>query len=233
MKKNEPRPKMPWSNSTNSLSSTESGPTSYVAGLARPPKGSRSHSSFGRNSVTNTHYADSLDLPSTHEVKSIKSVDNIPTVKPEVTRMDKLWTDIDVLDDVRNMSEEVKNRSSFFTKEFDEKLNEMKEIQSRLCEVVVRQDLTSNTNDLFRIHHLEKLSTAEKNQSKLEKEPPKISDDDLLSNIIEDNNVDLNKALYRKQNFEEMSRYVEDVYTHLEALGEKMKDFDSTTRDLW
>lgn len=70
---------------------------------------------------------------------SIRTVDKILSSKPSVTYMDKLWTQIDVLDDVKRMSEEVKRNRSFFNDRFDAELEKLKLLQNKLLEVMSRQ----------------------------------------------------------------------------------------------
>lgn len=69
----------------------------------------------------------------------IRLTDNVPTARPSVHYADKLWTQIDVLDDVKNMSNQVKLRESFFNDDFNEELNRLKASQNKLLAVLAAQ----------------------------------------------------------------------------------------------
>lgn len=87
--------------------------------------------------------------------ESVRTVDRLLTTRPSVTHMDKLWTQIDVLDDVKKMSDEVKQLGSFFNDKFDAELEALKRNQTQLLEVMARQhydtedDRGRNLNEFF------------------------------------------------------------------------------------
>ncbi|CAH6722656.1 hypothetical protein CLIB1444_10S03378 [[Candida] jaroonii] len=150
---------------------------------------------------TNTEY---------YENQSLRTLDQIPSVKPSITYSDKLWTQIDVLDDVKTMSQQVKEKGSFFNDQFNEDLNKLKQSQEKLIEVMADDNFV--TNDNFK-RQKERYKTDEYKKDKFHSK--------------NDNSV------YKKKNFDEINNYVNNVKDNLDKVGESMKNFEDTTRDLW
>lgn len=110
-----------------------------------------------RLSRTNTN-TNTQDMQSMMDNESIRTIDKLLTAKPNVTYADKLWTQIDVLDDVKRMSDEVKEKGSFFNEEFNQKLNNLKDLQNKLLEVMSGQHFNSESEQEHR-KQLYKLNT--------------------------------------------------------------------------
>ncbi|QEL63457.1 hypothetical protein CJJ09_005659 [Candidozyma auris] len=80
------------------------------------------------------------------DTQSLRTIDQLSTARPSVTMSDKLWTQIDVLDDVKRMAQDVRERGTFLNEEFGQKLVEMKEAQQRLLDVMNRhQELSEKS----------------------------------------------------------------------------------------
>lgn len=214
----------------NSISSTSSvGPTGHNF-THKPTKSGSSTTRLSRSNSNNTE----LD---SNDIQSIKTTDRIPPAKPSVTYLDKLWTQIDVLDDVKNMSDQVRLKGSFFNDKFNEELKELKQLQNRLFEVMSKQHFSSYSDKDYQ-KQLYKLNVATPNAStpQLLK---KITDEgtnpvnEKLTEFFENDAQDLKHLLYKKKNFDAITHYVEDIKASLDNVGESMKKFDESTRDLW
>lgn len=107
--------------------------------------------------------------------------------------MDKLWTQIDVLDDVKRMSEEVKQNRSFFNDRFDDELEKLKFLQYKLLEVMARQHFnndeeTEHQKQLYRLNtmHPDEESTNLVHKRKDEIPEKNETDPEELSKIQQD-----------------------------------------------
>ncbi|ODV80002.1 uncharacterized protein CANTADRAFT_49404 [Suhomyces tanzawaensis NRRL Y-17324] len=197
--------------------------------------------SGSRLSRTNTNVTDAgASAAPPNDSHSIRTVDKIPSARPSVSYLDKLWTQIDVLDDVKTMSGEVRSKGSFFNDKFDAELKRLKQLQNRLLETLATQQF-NNSSKLEHRKQLSRLNTMN--------EPiPQVSTSTSASATGEDKKRqekateffgmdDLSKysqdILYRKQNFEEMNQYVAEIKDNLDRVGENMKKFDESTRELW
>lgn len=200
----------------------------------RVPGTSPSHT---RASLTSGYYNNRLSRTNTTETgpaasinESVRTMDKLPTAKPTITQMDKLWTQIDVLDDVNRMSEEVRVKGSFFNESFEAKLIELKQLQSNLLQVMSRQHANEGESqqDATResSEHLAKVQEEEPETDTTKHE--KLNQ--FFNKISNEND---NHMLYRKTNFDEMNDYVENIRINLQKVGESMKNFDETTKDLW
>ncbi|KAI5969898.1 hypothetical protein CANMA_001040 [Candida margitis] len=96
-----------------------------------------------------------------HDNQSIQSIDKIPSAKPSVTYSDKLWTQIDVLDDVKRMAKESKVKDTLFNEKYIQKLAKLKESQDQLLQTMsALQTEDMNTNEAQK-QELYQLKTAE------------------------------------------------------------------------
>lgn len=213
-----------------SISSTSSiGPTGFNINH----RANKSASSTARLSQTNTNNTDTYS----NDVQSIKTIDRLPTAKPSVTYLDKLWTQIDVLDDVKNMSNQVRLKGTFFNDKFNEELEKLKSLQNKLFEVMSNQHFKSYSDKDYQ-KQLYKLNVATPNASTPQllnqiSEKERNPQNERLTEFFANDVEDLKHLLYKKQNFDEISQYVEDVRVNLDNVGQSMKKFDESTRDLW
>ncbi|KAI5957115.1 hypothetical protein KGF54_000043 [Candida jiufengensis] len=122
----------------------QNAPNSSKSNLLKPT----STASQYRLSRTNTNTTNEAYL--NYDNNSIQTIDKIPSVKPSVTYSDKLWTQIDVLDDVKKLSEEVKTRGSFFNNKFNNELSKLKQSQIELLRTMSNAKFNdmNNTNEL-------------------------------------------------------------------------------------
>lgn len=157
---------------------------------------------------------DALSLTST--------LDRIRTAKPNATYADNLWTQIDVLDDVKHMSDEVRTKGTFFNDKFTDELAKLKKTQNRLIETMIAEndkgiELTGTTRPAG---------------------VPSGSDDDAeIGEKVEDfftgNLREQQELLHRRHNFDGIKRFVDEVEDHLANVGKAMREFDESTRDHW
>lgn len=220
-------PHNPYNTSVSSASSL--GPTGHNINH----KANRSGSSTTRLSQSNTNNTETY----TNDVHSLKTTDRLPTAKPSVTYLDKLWTQIDVLDDVKNMSHQVRLKGSFFNDKFNEELEKLKLLQNRLFEVMSNQHFNSYSDKYYQ-KQLYKLNVATPNASTPQhlnqiSEGGRDPENQRLTEFFANDAQDLKHLLYKKQNFDEISQYVEDIKVNLDNVGQSMKKFDESMRDLW
>lgn len=130
--------------------------------------------------------------------------DKIPSSRPNVDYQDKLWTQIDVLDDVKRMSEQVSmDNDSFFNAEHSKAINEL-----RLSQV--------------------ELLTTIKNSEKL------VDQNFDHSEIWDSKDIeDVRDKLYNKEYFDSIASSVDKVRDRLDNVGKSMKKIDELTRDIW
>lgn len=144
--------------------------------------------------------------------------------------LDKLWTQIDVLDDVKKMAEEVNERGSFLSEKFTALLGQLKESQQRLLDVMAK--------------HAEK---SEQNRMRRKKGARETADrSDLSSDAIKRESEDTKKRMQefffsqskdddnpQRRDFDELNEYVGEVQHHMTDVGEHMKTFDEEMKKLW
>lgn len=178
-------------------------------------KSNRSGSSITRLTTNNSEM----------DNQSVRAIDMIPTAKPNVTYADKLWTQIDVLDDVRNMSNEIKQRGSFFSEDFTTELANMKASQQKLLDTMYKQHYNNmKLNEQQKI--LYKIDKSKLNPEEQVNCKPGLSDDFFNEKITRE-------SIYKKQNFDEMHQYIKEIKSDLNQLGDSMKKFDATISESW
>ncbi|RLV86215.1 hypothetical protein JA9_004514 [Meyerozyma sp. JA9] len=176
---------------------------------------SGSRSSLARLSRTNTNADSAYNPPSTFDNQSLRTLDYIPSAKPSVSYSDKLWTQIDVLDDVRKMASDVREKGSFFNEKFNSELEAMKTSQDRLIDIMASQDFDSNLQQ-------ERYRVEPDTTDKL---------DSSLFSFFDNEGQDRQHILYKKENFDEMHNYVHDIKVQLQRVGEAMEDFNGVTSE--
>lgn len=162
--------------------------------------------------------------------ESLPTIDQIPTARASVAMLDKLWTQIDVLDDVKAMAETVGKHGSFFTDEFTQSLRSMKESQEKLLDKVEAHQIACNKAR----EEQEKLFTYNANQ------PSETSQEEEEHELIK-KRMDEFFSLPPKpttedsklKDFDELDQYVNEVRSNLRDVLEQMKNFDDVRRKLW
>lgn len=177
----------------------------------------RSYSSFNKLTTQTTQNSEFTNL----DVASLRTIDHIATAKPAVTNADKLWTQIDVLDDVKQMSDDVRQRGLFFNEKFSQELAEVKLAQNRLLESMWKQHhsnvkLSDHQKDLFQRG---------------------AQDENLRQSMIDEFFDDLKQTpvetIYRRQNFEDIHGYIAEINDGLNTVGTLMKAFDENVGNSW
>ena len=269
---------------------------------SRPKPSLGSTSSF-RLSRTNTSATDAYLSSTTQDAQSSVTIDKIPSAKPSVTYLDKLWTQIDVLDDVKRMADEVRAKGSFFDERFTKEMEKLKILQDKLYKLLSLPQFDSlqaketqnqqlyqlNTNVLLSpvvsqpgTPPLQKPSgvplargaTNESNQTtplldgksndledeqqqqtqegqgcasenadevnaklKLEEEnnkKKKKRQQEKINEFFANDEIKFeNLGVYNKATFDEISGYVQQVKQDLLGLGDAIKTFDESTKDIW
>ncbi|RCK59458.1 hypothetical protein Cantr_07454 [Candida viswanathii] len=219
----------------------------------RPPNTRSGSSAHYRLSRTNTNVT--ADNYSTQDSQSIATIDKIPATKPTVTYLDKLWTQIDVLDDVKNMANEVRAKGSFFNDKFNMELDKLKALQEKLLSTMSTQQFNDINNNEHQKQHFYQLNTITPSihpgdntikEEQLTKEDEEAEQELRRKKVVQekinaffkhdDKEEDLefkNQTIYRKENFEEINMYVSQIKKDLKGLGESMKKFDESTREIW
>lgn len=161
--------------------------------------------------------------------QSVRTVDQLSTARASVTMLDKLWTQIDVLDDVKKMAHEVQERGSFISEDFSEKLIQMKEAQQRLLDVLGRNHELSEKNRQDMKQQLEQgpVERMEEEAIRKDNEAKQKKMHDFFFGAERENTDEETK------DFEELNDYVDDVRESLAAVAKSMAKFDDTTKDLW
>ncbi|EGW34223.1 uncharacterized protein SPAPADRAFT_59653 [Spathaspora passalidarum NRRL Y-27907] len=201
-------------------------------------------------SRTNTGTTDPYIAATNAESQSIVTMDKIPSAKPSATYSDLLWTQIDVLDDVRNMASEVRNRGSFFNDKFNEELSKLKQSQNKLLETMSTQhfsDLDASEHQK-QLYHLSRMAPVRQSSGNLLDEENIVHENEESKDAFEhkkrqqekinvffkEDDLELkNQTIYKKQNFDDVNQYVSEIKQDLQVLGESMKQFDESTREIW
>ena len=168
------------------------------------------------------------------DTQSMYTIDRIQSTKPSVSYLDKLWTQIDVLDDVKNMSNEVKLRGSFFNDKFNLELARLKLLHNKLLETMATQHFTATSHK----KQLSKLDSINTNETSVAGSSP-VTEEDEQAHKLQEKAHDFFQSkqgqdiLHRKQNFEEINHYVNEINQNLQAVAASMNRFDETTKEMW
>lgn len=179
---------------------------------------------YVNRSETNT-----TDINLNLDSQSVRTVDQLSTARASVTMLDKLWTQIDVLDDVKKMAQEVQERGSFISEDFSEKLIQMKEAQQRLLDVLGRNHEISEKNRQEMKQQLQQgpIERMEEEAIRKDNEAKQKKMHEFFFGAERENTDEETK------DFEELNDYVDDVRESLAAVAKSMAKFDDTTKDLW
>ncbi|KAK6460053.1 hypothetical protein DFJ63DRAFT_315928 [Scheffersomyces coipomensis] len=178
-----------------------------------------------------------------NETQSLRTIDRIPSARPSVTYSDKLWTQIDVLDDVKAMAEEVRQKGSFFNSKFEEELNNLKSSQNNLLKTMSTQhfdDLKTKEAQKTLMKSQSSQRTVASNELDYESNKVKgkeagISRQEKLNEFFDDDEKEKHtrELFNRKQNLDEMNKYIAQIKDDLKAVATSMKKFDETTKEQW
>ncbi|KAI5962899.1 hypothetical protein KGF57_001339 [Candida theae] len=250
---------------TSNSSNNNIAKTNSRSGLSSAYRLSRSNTN-----TTSDAYLANLDN------QSLQSIDQIPSAKPSVTYSDKLWTQIDVLDDVKRMADESKIRDRLFNEKYTEQLAKLKESQDQLLQTMSALQIEdTNTNEvqkqqLYQLktteiegrgvnatddtagpsrndNHSESSHLSETNQDSDGKESTTSNKEIELSvkeqakidkffaahgeeyNSNDDEEDDFqSQTIYKKEVFDEINRYVQQVKQDLRGLSDAMKECTSS-----
>ena len=162
--------------------------------------------------------------------ESLPAIDQIPTARASAAMLDKLWTQIDVLDDVTAMAEAVKDHGSFFTEEFSSSICHMKESQDKLLDIVIAQQMAAKKaqeEQETRLKEDEAPPVAFATQKqKEEQEQLRMSDFFSQPPKPASHNPKLAK-------FDELDQYVGEVRESLIHIQDQMNNFDEVRCKLW
>lgn len=194
-------------------------------------RASRSTSSFGKLHKKTS----SNESPhSIHELRSMKNLDYLPSGKPAVTFLDRLWTQIDVLDDVKALAEQVKSRGSFFNDKFNEDLLSLRQLQNDVLELMARlhvDNLISNDHQRKMAEMSQAHDDSHDSEEADEKEENRLRAQ-ILHDFFEEERTDYKNILHKKQNYDDLNSSVEKIKKTLLNLGQSMKDFDGNVNEL-
>ena len=122
---------------------------------SRTGAGSAYRLSRSNTNTTSDGYFANLDN------QSIQSIDQVPSAKPSVTYLDKLWTQIDVLDDVKRMAEDSKMKNTLFNDKYLEQLAKLKELQDQLLQTMSALQIEDTYTNEVQKQQLYQLKTVE------------------------------------------------------------------------
>lgn len=206
----------------------------YSSYMSRPPHTKLASASlmtsFSRRPLRSATRTETNTDISGLDMQSLRTLDQLSTAQASVTMLDKLWTQIDVLDDVKNMARDVKERGSYFSEDFSKSLGLVKESQLRLLEVMNRHHVLSETSrQQQKAQHSQKVEVL----GGMDEEGIK-KDSEMKRQKMHDffyGKDDADGA--QRRDFDELNEYVRDVHDRLADVGENMKNFDDVTRQLW
>ncbi|CCH44705.1 hypothetical protein BN7_4273 [Wickerhamomyces ciferrii] len=130
--------------------------------------------------------------------------DKVPSARPNVDYQDRLWTQIDVLDDVKKMSEQTSiDNDSFFNAKHGKALDELRLAQIELLSTIRNSEKLIDLN----IDH---------------------------QDIWNSQNIDgIRDKMYNKKYFDTISTSVDKVNNSLDSVGKSMKTLDEMSKDIW
>lgn len=168
----------------------------------------------------------------------MKDLDSLPSGKPTVTFLDRLWTQIDVLDDVKALAEQVKSRGSFFNDKFNEELLSLRRLQNDVLQLMARlhaDNLISNDHQRKMAEMSQAHDDSHDSEEAVEKEQEEQENPlraQILQNFFEEERTDHENILHKKENYDDLTSSVENSKKTLLNLGQSMKDFDGNVNEL-
>lgn len=187
---------------------------------------------LSKNSGVNTNVESEYPVTTSDE-QSLKTADRISSVVPSATYLDKLWSQIDVLDDVKAMSNQIREDGSFFNEDFNEELMKLKRLQNKLLETLANQLFSDKEVDEQEQLSISSLSSKTIDEAKEDLDKEARSRNAKINSFFDQNSKDTTTIEHNKQKLNELKLYVEEVRENLKAVATSMKSFDQTTKDLW
>lgn len=140
------------------------------------------------------------------EIAIHKPIDRIPSMRPTIDNQDKLWTQIDVLDDVRQMEKDISQRGSFFDSDHTNCIEKLKNSQLKLLSQMRTLEQTMDDEDYQGVWH---------HESGDENEEGKKSD------------------LLNGEHFQQVGDCIKALKDDLEEVKNNVKRADRTGNDIW
>lgn len=154
--------------------------------------------------------------------ESVRTLDQLSTARASVAMLDKLWTQIDVLDDVKAMARDVRESGSFFSDDFNDALAQVKVLQRRLLDVMVQH------------HDMSERAREERRKVALVEQASDLGDHELTKQRMHSFFFGLGSDDgAQARDFDELNEYVEEVRDRMGDVGERMQRFDDAAKLLW
>ncbi|ODV74832.1 uncharacterized protein CYBJADRAFT_63147 [Cyberlindnera jadinii NRRL Y-1542] len=109
--------------------------------------------SISRNPFTLTNEESIMNRTQTSDDNTTppnRLVDKVPRARHTVDYQDMLWTQIDILDDVRKMSTETREQGGFFSREHSVAMSSLRDSQSALLKELKLSDAAMDKSDVHR-----------------------------------------------------------------------------------
>lgn len=165
--------------------------------------------------------------------ESIPTIDQIPTSRPTVAMLDKLWSQIDVLDDVRAMAETVRKQGGFFLDKKSSNVCHVKEAQENfLRKVISHQKVTARTHDI-KAEGCEGHEGLSDRVSKQEVSAPQESMVQIRMADFFASPPELASYNSQLQDFDELEQYIVEVHQRLNVALEEKKQIEDERSRLW
>ncbi|WPK24021.1 hypothetical protein PUMCH_001275 [Australozyma saopauloensis] len=166
---------------------------------------------------------------SVQDTESLPTIDQIPTARASVAMLDKLWTQIDVLDDVKAMAETVSKHGSFFTEEFATSLQLIKSSQEKLLDkVVTYQAATNKTREEREKTFTYALAKNDATDTEQENEQIRQRMNDFFALPPKPASEDP-----KLKDFDELDNYINEVRGNMYDISDQMKNYDAIREKLW
>lgn len=180
-----------------------------------------------RISRQTTNYTDALALT----VASAPTIDQLATALPSIAPLDKLWTQIDVLDDVKAMAHEVDASGTFFNEDFTALLTRLKESQARLLTTVLRHQEASEQARASRRHNARQQPSQPDSNPGEHWQDQQRTKQRMAEFFLAKDQAQAEQGQAR--DFSELDEYVADVREGLADVADKLASFDDVTKKLW
>lgn len=168
---------------------------------------------------------------SIHDLEILPTIDRIPVSRASVAVLDKLWTQIDVLDDVKAMADTVSKKGSFFAGDFSSSVEKIKVAQGKLVEKM-KSHQTASKN----AHREEERLYSNKPNSEVSMPGENDTENEELQKRMNDFFALPPKPVShdpKLQDFDELGNYISEVRRSLRDVLDHMQEFDDVRRKLW
>lgn len=154
----------------------------------------------------------------------INLVGGISSVKPVVDQNDRLWAELDVLDEVEIAAEETDANGSFFSEAHAKVLRELQQAQ---LELIKSMSLGNGDNTTGAA------SSFSGNGAGQNRNDVKNSNQQFQS-LWEQNDIEsLRNNLFNQAHFDNVYNHVTKTVEKLDQVAEKMKDTDKESQEMW